>query len=192
MTFRSMRANENLMVQLLLVPSGSARQGPTAMNGLGTRLRSSHYQHLHLHRYDLYDIAYLAGGHVRVADTAVVTLVERGQVRVAPDGQLSVIQLGRRHPVEAAALDAIGTRGWRSVSSVRWRFEDDPRLSGIAERLAEDGLLRPKIMPFPGRRRRLVRRTRAGRQLLRRLRTEPPADAVAGSTSALLVALDGP
>jgi len=78
------------------------------------------------------------------------------------------------------------------VDSVRWRFEDDPRLSGIAERLAQDGLLRPKIMPFPGRQRRLGCRTRAGRQLLRRLRTEPPADAVAGSTSALLVALDGP
>src|SRR3954471_19401621 len=97
-------------------------------------------------------IAYLAGGHVRVADTAVVTLVERGQVRVAPDGQLSVLRLRRRHPVEAAALDAIGTRGWRSVASVRWRFEDAPRLSGIAERLAQDGLLRPKILPFPGRR----------------------------------------
>jgi hypothetical protein len=160
------------------------------MNGLGTRLRSSHQ--LHLHRYDLYDIAYLAGGHVRVADTAVVTLVERGQVRVAPDGQLSAIRLGRRHPVEAAALDAIGTRGWRSVASVRWRFADDPRLSGIAERLAQDGLLRPTILPFPGRRRRLVRRTRAGRQLLRRLRTRPPADAVPGGTSARLVALNGP
>src|SRR3954452_4156283 len=164
------------------------------MNGLGTRLRSSHQLHLdlRLHRYDLYDIAYLAGGHVRVADTAVVTLVERGQVRVAPDGQLSALRLGRRHPVEAAALDAIGTRGWRSVASVRWRFEEDPRLSGIAERLAQDGLLRPKILPFPGRRRRLVRRTRAVRQLLRRLRSQPPADAVPGGTSAPLVALDGP
>src|SRR4051794_35676723 len=131
------------------------------MNGLGTRLRSSHQLHLHhydLHRYDLYDIAYLAGGHVRVADTAVVTLVERGQVRVAPDGQLSVLRLGRRHPVEAAALDAIGTRGWRSVASVRWRFEDDPRLSGIAERLAPDRLLPPKNPPLPGRGGRPARR----------------------------------
>src|SRR4051812_49916455 len=146
------------------------------MNGLGTRLRSSHQLHLHhydLHRYDLYDIAYLAGGHVRVADTAVVTLVERGQVRVAPDGQLSVLRLGRRHPVEAAALDAIGTRGWRSVASVRWRFEEDPRLSGIAERLAQDGLLRPKILPFPGRR-RLLRPPPARRPPPRRPRPPPP------------------
>src|SRR4051812_50069833 len=122
------------------------------MNGLGTRLRSSHQLHLdlHLHRYDLYDIAYLAGGHVRVADTAVVTLVERGQVRVAPDGQLSVIQLGRRHPVEAAALDAIGTRGWRSVASVRWRFQGDPRLSRIARRRAQKGLPPPKALALGG------------------------------------------
>jgi hypothetical protein len=178
------------MVQLLQSYPAPPTEGRTDMNGLGTRLRSSNKRHLH--SVDLYDIAYLAGGHIRVADTVVVALVERGQLRVAPDGQLSVIRLGRRHPVEAAALDAIGTRGWRSVDSVRWRFEDDPRLTGIAERLAEDGLLRPKIMPFPGRQRRLGCRTRAGRQLLRRLRTEPPADAVAGGTSALLVALDGP
>src|SRR3954454_19422488 len=189
MSFRRCGWHENLMVQLLLSHPVPPRQGPTAMNGLGTRLRSSNKRHLH--SFDLYEIAYLAGGHVRVADTAVVTLVERGQVRVAPDGQLSGLGLGRRHPVEAAALDAIGTRGWRSVASVRWRFEEDPRLSGIAERLAQDGLLRPRILPFPGRR-RLVRRTRAGRQLLRRLRTQPPADAVPGGTSAPLVALDGP
>src|SRR3954470_1323817 len=179
----------NVRVQRLQSYPAPPTEGRTDMNGLGTRLRSSNKRHLH--SVDLYDIAYLAGGHIRVADTVVVALVERGQLRVAPDGQLSVIRLGRRHPVEAAALDAIGTRGWRSVDSVRWRFEDDPRLSGIAERLAQDGLLRPTIMPFPGRR-RLVHRTRAGRQLLRRLRTQPPADAVPGGTSAPLVALDGP
>jgi hypothetical protein len=160
------------------------------MNGLGTRPRSS--DELHLHSYDVYDLAYLAGGLVRVADTAVVALVERGQVRVAPDGRLSVIRLGRRHPVEAAALDVIGTRRWRSVASVRWRFAADPRLTGIAERLAQDGLIRRMTLPVPGRRRRIVRRTRAGRRLLRRVRVQPPADTVPGGTSALLVALDGP
>src|SRR4051812_19691136 len=100
------------------------------MNGLGTRLRSSHQLHLDLHRYDLYDIAYLAGGHVRVADTAVVTLVERGQVRVAPEGQLSVLRRGGRHRVEAAARAAIGTGGGGWGASVRGRFEEAPRLSG--------------------------------------------------------------
>jgi hypothetical protein len=160
------------------------------MNGLGTRPRSP--DELHLYSYDVYDLAYLAGGHLRVADAAVVALVERGQVRVAPDGQLSVIRLDRRHPVEAAALDVIGTRGWRSVASVRWRFAADPRLTGIAERLAQDGLIRRMTLPVPGRRRRIVRRTRAGRRLLRQVRVQPPADAVPGGTSALLVALDGP
>src|SRR3982750_2405269 len=127
MTFRRGRRNETLMVQLLLVPSGSPRQGPTAMNGLGTRLRSSHQ--LHLHRYDLYDIAYLAGGHLRVADTAVLVLVESGRIRVCGEGRLEVIELRRRHPVEAAVLDALGGRGWCDVASVGWRLEADPRLT---------------------------------------------------------------
>jgi hypothetical protein len=178
------------MVQLLQSHPAPPTEGRTDMNGLGTRLRSSHS--LQPSSHDLYDIAYLAGGHVRAADTAVVALIERGQVRVTPDGQLTVLRLCRRHPVEAAALDGIGTRGWRSVASVRSRFETDPRLSGIAERLAHDGLLRPAILPIPWRRRRLVRRTRAGRQLLHRLRTQPPTDAVPDGTSALLVALHGP
>src|SRR3982750_3315330 len=111
------------------------------MNGLGTRLRSPHQ--LHLHRYDLYDIAYLAGGHLRVADTAVVALAESGRIRVCGEGRLVVMALRRRPPVEAAALDAIGGRGWRDVASVRWRFEADPRLTAIAERLQRDGVLRP-------------------------------------------------
>src|SRR3954451_10696085 len=123
MSFRRCGWNENLMVQLLLSHPVPPRQGPTAMNGLGTRLRSSHQ--LHLHRYDLYDIAYLAGGHVRVADTAVVTLVERGRIRVLPDGRLVVVELRRRHPVEAAALDAIGGRGWGDDMTMRQRLLTD-------------------------------------------------------------------
>src|SRR4051812_46511192 len=159
------------------------------MNGLGTRLRSSHQ--LHLHRYDLYDIAYLAGGHIRVADTAVVALAGSGRIRVCGEGRLEVIELRRRHPVEAAALDILGSRGWRDVASVRWRLEADPRLTAIAERLQQDGLLRRRTLPLAHRRRPTVRRTRAGRRLLRQLRLRPPADAVAGGTNALPVALHG-
>jgi hypothetical protein len=159
------------------------------MNGLGTRLRSSHQ--LHLHRYDLYDIAYLAGGHIRVADTAVLALVESGRIRVLPDGRLVVVELRRRHPVEAAALDAIGGRGWRDVASVRWRFEADPRLTAIVERLRRDGLVRQRGLPIPPGRRRTPQRTRAGRRLLRRLRLRPPVDEVAAGTNAMLVALRG-
>jgi hypothetical protein len=159
------------------------------MNGLGSRLRSSNQ--LHLHRYDLYDIAYLAGGHLRVADTAVVVLAEAGRIRVLPEGRLAVVELRRRHPVEAAALDIISGRGWRGVCSVRRRFETDPRLTAIVERLRQDGLLRHRLLPLPRRRRQTVRRTRAGSRLLRQLRLQPPADAVASGTNAMAVALRG-
>src|SRR3954454_11144701 len=177
MTFRRGDGNGNLTVQLQQSPSDSPTQGPTAMNGLGSRLRSS--DQLHLHRYDLYDIAYLARGHLQVADTAVVVLAEAGRIRVLPEGRLAVVQLRRRHPVEAAALDIISGRGWRDVCSVRRRFETDPRLTTIAERLRTDGLLRHRIPQLLRRRRQTIRPTRAGRRLLRQLRRQPPADAVA-------------
>ena len=159
------------------------------MNGLGTRPRSS--DQLHLRRYDLYDIACLAGGHLRVADTAVVALAESGRIRVCPEGRLVVAALHRRHPVEAAALDAIGGRGWRDVASVRWRFQDDPRVTAIAERLQRDGVLRRVTLSIPRGRRQALRRTRAGRLLLRQLHRRPPVDAVAGCTNAMAVALRG-
>src|SRR4051794_34644034 len=160
------------------------------MNGLGTRPRS--FDQLHLRRYDLYDIACLAGGHLRVADTVVVALAETGRIRVCPEGRLMLVELRRRHPVEAAALDVIGGRGWRDVASVRWRFESDPRVTAIAERLQREGLLRRTRLPAAARRRQTLRCTRDGRRLLRQLRRQPPVDAaVAGGTSAMAVALRG-
>src|SRR3954451_10460741 len=181
--FRRPDSDENLMVQLLQSHPVPPTQGPTAMNGLGTRPRS--LDQLHLRRYDLYDIAYLAGGHLRVADTAVAALAESGRIRVCGEGRLVVVALRRRHPVEAAALDSIGGRGWRDVANVRWRFEADPRLTAIAERLRRDGLLRRRPLPLPRGPRPTLRRTRAGRRLLRQLRRRPPVDAVASGTNAL-------
>jgi|1185.fasta_scaffold596838_1 hypothetical protein len=159
------------------------------MYGLRTRLRSP--EQLPLHRYDLYDIAYLAGGHVRAADTVAVALAEGGRIRVLPEGRLAVVALRRRHPVEAAALDIISGRGWRDIDSLRWRFETDPRLTAIAERLRQDGLIRDRSLPLPRRRRLILRRTRAGRRLLHQLRLQPPADALASGTNAMAVALHG-
>ena len=60
---------------------------------------------------DVYDIAYLAGGPARVVDTALVALVQTGRVRVHSPGRLATVDLARRHPVEAAVLDAIGPAG---------------------------------------------------------------------------------
>jgi hypothetical protein len=126
---------------------------------------------------DVYDIAYLAGGPARVVDTALVALVQDGRVRVHSPGQFAAVGLTRRHPVEAAVLDAIGTSGHRSIDTVLWRLVDDERLLDVEDRLRRGGLLRRGH--WLGRHapdRRLLVRTIAGRQALRRLRVEPPTE----------------
>jgi hypothetical protein len=137
---------------------------------------------------DVYDIAYLAGGPARVVDTALVAMVQSGRVRVHSPGQFAAVGLMRRHPVEAAVLDAIGTSGHRSIDTVLWRLVDDERLLDVEDRLRRDGLIRRGH--WLGRHapdRRLLVRTPTGRQALRRLRAEPPVDGV----DVLPVALGG-
>ena len=90
---------------------------------------------------DVYDVACLAGGPDRVVDTALVALVRSGRVRVTRPGELEVAALDRRHPVEAAVLDALGANGPRSAQTVCRRAADDPRLADVTARLLEAGLL---------------------------------------------------
>ena len=90
---------------------------------------------------DVYDVACLAGGPGRVVDTALVALVRSGRVRVTRPGELEVAALDRRHPVEAAVLDALGANGPRSALTVCRRAAADPRLADVTARLLEAGLL---------------------------------------------------
>jgi hypothetical protein len=90
---------------------------------------------------DLYDIAFLAGGPARVVDTAVLALIRSGRLRVHSPGHLATAELTRRHPVEAAVLDAVGPIGHRSIDTVRWRLLDDERLLDIGRRLRRAGLV---------------------------------------------------
>ena len=136
---------------------------------------------------DLYDIAYLAGGPERVVDTALVALVESGRVRVHAPGELAAAVPDRRHPVEAAVLDAIGARGHPTVDTIRWRLTDDERLTGLGPSLAAGGLLRRRTLRGPG----AWCPTRAGREVLRRLEAQPPVDRALDGGSALQVALRG-
>jgi hypothetical protein len=135
---------------------------------------------------DLYDMAFLAGGPDRVVDTALVLLVESGRVRVHAPGQLAVVEPGRRHPVEAALLDAVGIRGHRSVDTVRWRLTGDERITALGRSLAAAGLLRRAL-----RGREAWSPTRAGRDALHELAARPPVDPALDGGSALLVALRG-
>jgi hypothetical protein len=116
---------------------------------------------------DVYDLAYLAGGPARVVDTALVALVRAGRVRIPSPGLLATVDLTRRHPVEAAVLDAVGPAGHRSVDTIVWRLADDDRLGDVGRRLRQAGLLGRL-----GVHRLLAgghRPTRAGRRALREL-----------------------
>ena len=121
-----------------------------------------------------------------MVDTALVALVESGRVRVHAPGELAAERPDRRHPVEAAVLDAVGTQGHRSVDTIRWRLAGDERLADLGRSLAAAGLLRRTL-----RGRKAWSPTRAGRQALDRAATQPPADRALDGGSALLVALKG-
>ena len=144
-------------------------------------------------RLDVYEIACLSGGAIRMVDTALVALVESGRVSVTTPGCLATASLVRRHPVEAAVLDAIGPSGHRSVETVRWRLATDERVLGVDRRLRDAGLLGTggTVVPAARRSRWRLAPTYAGRHLLHELRDDPPVDTVAPGTSAMTVALHG-
>ncbi|MGY1712831.1 TIGR04222 domain-containing membrane protein [Geodermatophilus sp. SYSU D01106] len=108
---------------------------------------------------DVYEVACLAGGPQRVVDTALVALVVTGRVRAVAPGELQVVEPRRRHPVEAAVLDAVGGRGRRSVETVRWRALADDRVTVLPRRLRAERLLGRFTGP-----------TAAGRRVLERAR----------------------
>jgi hypothetical protein len=87
---------------------------------------------------DLYDIAHLAGGPQRVAETAFLGLRERGVIRVRGSW---VRALGEPadHPVERALI-ALCPRG-KSVASVLATVLGGPEMAEIEGRLVSYGLL---------------------------------------------------
>ncbi len=110
-------------------------------------------------RLDVYDIAYLAGGPQRVADTALAALSERGGLtvlgpRVRAEEQLAV------HAVEETLL-ALCPRS-RSLAKVFVALLGEPVVEEIGRRLVSFGLL--------GRSRE--RLTSAGRRSLAAAREE--------------------
>jgi hypothetical protein len=139
---------------------------------------------------DLYDVAFLAGGLPRVVETALVELVGTERVRVHSPGELVVSSPTRRHPVEAAVLDAVGTPGHRSVDTIRWRLTDDERLHAVGQRLVEAGFAHR--LPWPRASRsgaRTPARTRKGNAAL--AAATRAADPSRDPTEALLVAVSG-
>ncbi|MFI6508614.1 TIGR04222 domain-containing membrane protein [Streptosporangium sp. NPDC050855] len=94
-----------------------------------------------------YDLALLAGGPARLADTALVSLTTAGSVRARRDGRLSRVS-GRAervdHPVEAEILamvdrEADGLPVW----TIRGRVISGPAVEAQVARLRELGLIDP-------------------------------------------------
>jgi hypothetical protein len=142
---------------------------------------------------DLYEIAYLVGGPERAVDTALVALVQTGRLRVHSPGRFAAVGLTRRHPVEAAVLDAVGSVGHRSADTIRWRLAEDERLLDVEDRLRRAGLLHHgwSLGRRPALGRRLLVRTTSGRNALRRLAAAHPEDRIAPGTAAMAVAVGG-
>jgi hypothetical protein len=138
---------------------------------------------------DVYDIAFLAGGANRAVETAIVALVRGGRLRVHSPGQLATAELSRRHPVEAAVLDAVGPTGHRSIDTICWRLAEDDRLLDIGRRLHAAGLLGRLggALSVLHHDRRALAPTRAGQRVLR----EAGERAALGDPEAVRVALGG-
>jgi hypothetical protein len=139
---------------------------------------------------DLYDVAFLAGGPERVAETAVVALARDGDIRVHSPGRLARCGRTPRHAAEAAVLDALGPMGHRDLDAVRWRTVEDERVRAIGVRLHKDGLLGhggATIALLRGDPRWLAP-TRAGRAALRALGERPAL----ADPEVVAVALGGP
>jgi hypothetical protein len=142
---------------------------------------------------DIYQAAYLAGGSTRVADTALVALVETGRVRVQRSGEMSIVKRDPRHEMEVAVLDAIGPAGVSGADVVRQRIGTDARVIALAELLRLGGLLPgtglTKLTAHLGGPFTL---TSIGRWVLRELRADPPSRGAPPWSSAAQVALHGP
>ncbi|MFQ1002898.1 TIGR04222 domain-containing membrane protein [Modestobacter sp. SSW1-42] len=138
-------------------------------------------------RTHTYDLAQLAGGVERVADTAVVALLARGRLLVDGGGLLRVAGSAPAHPVEAAVLDAVGPRPRprRSALTVRALVQDDPRVGAVAVRLEAEGLLRRNPWAVLSRSWPARVRTPEGRRVLAEARQQP------GIGEDVRVALDG-
>ncbi|MFD6415363.1 TIGR04222 domain-containing membrane protein [Streptomyces sp. NPDC060194] len=105
---------------------------------------------------DVYDVAFLAGGAPRVADSAIVALQRRGLLAVHASRACTVAGWERpEHPVERAAVDFCGRS--RGLAAVRLALTRSPEVDEIGRRLAARGLV-------AGARRRVTRR---GRRCLR-------------------------
>ncbi|PZG07454.1 TIGR04222 domain-containing membrane protein, partial [Nonomuraea aridisoli] len=114
----------------------SIRRVLTALRAIRTSDRSPDLGH--------YELAYLAGGPRRVAETALVLLTEVGALRAARGGVVHPVAGGLRsdEPIDDVVLSAVPLSG-SSALSLRDRIARGRALEQLGRSLTERGLIRP-------------------------------------------------
>ncbi|MEU7202637.1 TIGR04222 domain-containing membrane protein [Streptomyces sp. NPDC045470] len=92
--------------------------------------------------YELWEIAFLAGGPARVADAAIAGMHQDGRLAVGGPGVVSVRQSVAYDPVETAVLDSLARTPDGSLDTLRRHVMRAPAVQAIGDRLAKRGLLR--------------------------------------------------
>lgn len=100
---------------------------------------------------DLYQVAYLCGGPIRVAQVALLGMYADHRIEIGPARQrITVINRNPRHPVEAAAFELLPDSGsplWPAM----FRIAAHPAISEVGAGLRMKGLLPRRKWPRPRR-----------------------------------------
>ncbi|WP_102925814.1 TIGR04222 domain-containing membrane protein [Streptomyces noursei] len=102
---------------------------------------------------DVRELAFLAGGPGRVADTALWVMHKEGRLAIGGPGVVTVRRAAAHDPVETAVLDAVAATPGGALAAVRGRVMRSAAVQEVGDRLAARGLLRP---PRAGRGWRLL------------------------------------
>ncbi|MEO3872557.1 TIGR04222 domain-containing membrane protein [Nonomuraea sp. B12E4] len=94
---------------------------------------------------DHYELAYLAGGAQRVADTAIGLLADAGDIRVARGGRVHHVEGARvsREPVEETVLGTVASNSGISAGSLRRMVAGSLAVETIKQHLARLGMIPP-------------------------------------------------
>ncbi|WP_234440493.1 TIGR04222 domain-containing membrane protein [Streptomyces rimosus] len=92
--------------------------------------------------YELWEIAFLAGGPARVADAAIAGMHQDGRLAVGGPGVVSVRQAVAYDPVETAVLDSLARTPDGALDTLRRHVMRAPAVQAVGDRLAERGLMR--------------------------------------------------
>lgn len=102
--------------------------------------------------YELWEIAFLAGGPARVADAAIAGMHQDGRLAVGGPGVVSVRQAVAYDPVETAVLDSLARTPDGALDTLRRHVMRAPAVQAVGDRLAKRGLMRNPRAGRPWRR----------------------------------------